>query len=254
MTAAKPREEAASPYRVAALAARGTLLGILLSGPVAVALVSVTHPQPHWRDAELYAQSFHVVQSLPYLGGIVLVAALVLLISSLHAAARESARPAMNAALIFTGVFATFIFCNYVVQTTFLPPLARRYDSSNAAVISALSMSNPTSLAWGIEMWGWGFLGVATWLASRVFEGDGVQRAARLAFAANGPVSIVGALWTTVRPGWMITPVGLVAFTGWNVLLAVMAVLALLACRRRLRANVSPGESRARSLREQPAR
>ena len=32
----------------------------------------------------------------------------------------------MNAALILTGVFATFIFCNYVVQTTFLPPLAQR--------------------------------------------------------------------------------------------------------------------------------
>jgi hypothetical protein len=188
------------------------------------------------------------------LGGIVLVAALVVLISSLHVAAGEAARPSMNAALIFTGVFATLIFFNYVVQTTFLPSLVRPYDPSNAAIISALSMRNPTSLAWGIEMWGWGFLGVATWLAAGVFRGGGLERAAQLTFAANGPVSIVGALWTTVRPGWMMTPAGLVAFSGWNALLAVMAVLAWLACRRRLGPKTSSGASHARGMREQPAR
>ena len=91
MTPAEPTSDAASPYRAAVLAALGTLIGILLSGPVAVALVSVTHPQPPWRDAELFARSYHVIQDVPYLGGIVLVAALVLLIASLHAAAREAA-------------------------------------------------------------------------------------------------------------------------------------------------------------------
>jgi hypothetical protein len=222
----------AAAYRVARRAALGSLVGVFLSGPVTVALVSATHPQPPWRDAELFARSYHVVQSVPYLGGIVLVGALVVLVSSLHVIGRRTAPSAMNAALIFTAVFAAFIFFNYVAQTTFVPTLARSYDPSSAALISALSMSNPASLAWGIEMWGWGFLGVATWLAWGLFAGGGVERAARLAFAANGPVSVVGALWTTARPGWVMTPAGLLAFAAWNALLAAMAVLAFLALRR----------------------
>ena len=39
--------------------------------------------------------------------------------------------------------------------------------------------------------------------------------------------------WTTARPGWVMTTFGLVAFAGWNLLLAVMAALALAAFRRR---------------------
>jgi hypothetical protein len=99
--------------------------------------------------------------------------------------------------------------------------------------IAAFSMANPKSLAWGIEMWGWGFLGVATWLVAPAFRDGRVERATSLAFIANGPVSIAGALWTVLRPGWVMTPAGLVAFGLWNVLLAVMASLALITFRRR---------------------
>jgi hypothetical protein len=56
---------------------------------VAVALVNAAHPQPPWQDAEVFASNYHAVQLLPYVGGIVLVAALVALISSIHAVARE---------------------------------------------------------------------------------------------------------------------------------------------------------------------
>jgi MFS family permease len=223
--------------QIGALGAAGALLGVALSGPLAVALVTATHPQPAWRDAELYARHYHPVQILPYAGGIVLVASLILLLATLHALARERAKALTAAALVFTAAFAGFIFFNYVAQTTFVPDLARQYNPGNAALIAALSMTNPRSLAWGIEMWGWGFLGVATWLASPVFERRGLERGAALAFAANGPVSLAGAVWTVLRPGWVMMPVGLAMFAAWNLLLAAMAVLALLTFRSRLRAG-----------------
>ncbi|MES1205363.1 MAG: hypothetical protein ABUS79_05450 [Pseudomonadota bacterium] len=94
------------------------------------------------------------------------------------------------AAQVFTAVFAAFILFNYAVQTTFVPELARHYDAADARILAALTMSNPRSLAWAIEMWGWGFLGVATWLVSPVFGGAGLERAAALTFAVNGPVSL----------------------------------------------------------------
>jgi hypothetical protein len=65
--------------------------GAVLSGPFAMLLVTLTHPQPEWRDAQLFAAKFHAV------------------------------------------------------------------------LIGALTMANPSSLAWGLEMWGYGFLSVGTW-------------------------------------------------------------------------------------------
>jgi hypothetical protein len=155
--------------------------------------------------------------------------------SSIHAAGRDELRARTSAALVVSAVFASVIFFNYVVQTTYLPVLAKEYEESNAGMIAALSMANPKSLAWGIEMWGWGFLGAATWLVAPVFRGGRLERATNLAFIANGPLSIFGALWTAVRPGWVLTPAGLVAFALWNLLLAAMAVLALAVFRSRLR-------------------
>jgi hypothetical protein len=213
----------------------GALVGILLSGPLAVVLVSLTHPQPPWGGAAVFARSYHPVQLLPYAGGIVLVTALVMLVSSLHAAAPDEQRVSSTGALILTGTFAAFIFFNYVVQTAFIPDLASRYEPANAPIISTLSMANPRSLAWGIEMWGWGFFGVATWLVAPVFGGSALERATRLTFRGNGPVSVVGALATVARPGWVMTPAGLAAFAAWNLLLAAMALLAFLSLRQRLR-------------------
>jgi hypothetical protein len=228
-------------YRLGQLGALGALLGVVLSGPLAVGLVNVTHPQPPWRDAELFARNYHAVQLLPYAGGLVLVAALVLLVACLHVIADEAQRTLTTTALVFTAAFAAFILFNYVAQTTFVPDLTRRYDPANASLLAALTMSNPRSLAWGIEMWGWAFLGAATWLVSPVFAGSGLERAAALTFGANGPVSFAGALATVAWPGWVMTPAGLVAFGIWNVLLAAMALLALLVFRRR-RAREARGE------------
>jgi hypothetical protein len=227
------KEAVMRALRIGWLSAAGTLLGIFLSGPLTVALVNLTHPQPPWENAALFARSFHPIQQVPYLGGIVLVGAIVVLIASLHALADEAHRPLTGAALIFTGVFATLIFFNYVAQTSFLPVLAKDFAPENAGAITALSMANPKSLAWGIEMWGWGFLGVATWLVAGVFHGSRLEHATAIAFIANGPLSIIGAVWTVAQPGWVMTPVGLVMFALWNGLLAVMAVLALVTLRRR---------------------
>lgn len=227
--------------RTGMLASAGAVLGIVLSGPLAVALVGATHPQPAWRDAELFARHYHVIQLLPYAGGILLVTALVVLIASIHASARPRDKAMTGAALTFAGAFAAFIFFNYVAQTTFVPDLAQRYEPANAPILTTLSMSNPRSLAWGIEMWGWGLFGVATWLVSAVFDRSRLERATAFTFVANGPVSIAGALWTVVRPGWVMTAAGLGAFAAWNVLLLTMATLAFIAFRRRLQAQPAAG-------------
>jgi hypothetical protein len=124
------------------------------------------------------------------------------------------------------------IITNYLLQTTFVPALVRDETGTNDPLLAAITMSNPSSLGWALEMWGYGVFGVATWLVAPVFHGPGLGRAARWAFAANAPASIVPALWTAFDPGWELSPVGLISFAVWNLLVLVMAVLAFVWFRR----------------------
>ncbi len=214
-------------------ASAAVLAGIVLSGPLAVVLVEATHPQPAWSGGEVFARNYHPIQSLPYLGGIVLVLALVMLIAAIHSGAPAAQRVRTGAAQMLTAVFATLLFLNYIVQSTYVPALARARTPADDPILALLSMVNPRSIAWAIEMWGWAFLGLATWLVASTFAGSRLEDATRRTFIANGPISLAGALVTALAPGWTMTLAGLILYAAWNALLAVLAVLALLSFRRR---------------------
>jgi hypothetical protein len=231
--------QAASACRLGSLGAVGTLLGVALSGPLAVAIVAGTHPQPRWHSAELFARNYHPIQLVPYAGGFLLVGGLVLLIAALGDLAGAEHKTLAACALVFAGVFAGFVFLNYMMQTTFIPHLARTFIPAHGPLIEAFSMSNPTSLAWGIEMWGYGFLGVATWLVAPVLRQGRLERLASLTLAANGPMSIAGAVATSLAPGWVLTGAGIAAFVLWNLVVVVFAALTLAALRRRLRSEAT---------------
>jgi hypothetical protein len=221
--------------RTGALAALSTLIGIVLSGPPALIVLSQFHPQPPWEGAEAFSRSFHPIQTFPYFAGFFLVGGYVALMASLHAVADGEHKPRATMALVLTAAFAALVFLNYIVQTTFVPELARNYSPQDDGVIAALSMSNPASLGWAIEMWAWGLLGVATWLIAPVLGSDRLERLTGTAFVANGAVSVLAAICTAVRPTWVTTPVGLVGYSLWNVLVFVMSGLAFVALRRRMR-------------------
>ena len=53
--------------------------------------------------------------------------------------------------MLLAGVFASLVFLNYVVQSTFLPHLARHRSPADDPLIGALAMANPTSLAWALR-------------------------------------------------------------------------------------------------------
>ena len=224
-----------------------TLLGIVVSGPLAVLVLSLLHPQPPWTDAETFARHYHWLQALPYFGGFFLVGGLVATMASLSVLAPPEQKAGATTALIFTAAFAALVFLNYVIQTTFVPNLARHYSAENANVIAALSMVNPSSLAWALEMWAYGFLGIGHLLIAPVFSRGGIERATAILFVVNGVSSAAAALWTAVEPGWMMTSTGAVAYTTWNVLVLVMVSGALVVFRRWMRTE--PGSDLGRAPR-----
>ena len=211
------------------------MAGIVLSGPVSMALVAL-HPQPAWAGPEAFARAYHPIQAIPYFTGFLLVGGSVYLLAALQALANDHVRVRATAALALAAAFAGLIFFNYIVQTTFVPALARDYTPENGPLIAAFALSNPRALGWAIEMWGYAVLGVATWLSAPVLADSGrLGRAAAALFVANGPVSIVGALLTALQPGWVMRPAGYALFAGWNLLMIAMLALTIAALRSRAR-------------------
>jgi hypothetical protein len=80
----------------------------------------------------------------------------------------------------------------------------RNYHETLAPIVETFAVTNPASLFWALEMWGYGFLGLGIWLASSEFSNSGIERAAKLVFAANGVVSVVGALTTGFYLEWVL--------------------------------------------------
>jgi hypothetical protein len=227
-----------SAARMAVTSAGLTLAGALLSGPVSFALVAL-HPQPPWQGVEAFARAYHPVQALPYLLGFLLVGGAVALIAALQALAPEGLRARATAAVAFAAAFAALVSLNYVVQTTFVPALARDHRPQDGPLLAALTLANPRALGWALEMWGYAVLGVATWLIAPVLSGAGRPgKAAAALFVANGPVSVAGALWTMLSPGWVMTGAGLAMFGAWNALFIAMLALALVALRRQGRLDL----------------
>jgi hypothetical protein len=220
-----------TPKAAVSRSAAVALAGALLSGPMAIGIVNVVHPQPRWKDAATFAVNFHPIQSLPYFAGLLLVGGLVALVTALHGLANADLRARTRWAAALSAAFAAMVFCNYAIQTTFVPALVAAAERDSLALAGNLTMANPASLGWALEMWGYGVLGVATWLAAPVFADRRFGATTAALFVANGPVSIAGALASALVPGWVLTPAGLWAFGLWNALLAALLVGAIAAMR-----------------------
>ena len=206
-----------------ALRTAGTLVlvGAVLSGPVAMLVVAQLSPQPAWICVSAFADNYHPVQVLPYLLGYILLAGFVFFSASCHALAAAHLRPRTSAALVFTGIYAALVFTNYTIQLGFIP----RVLNDRPAYLSVLTMANPESFAWFLEMFGYAAMGVATWLLAPAFGGSRRADVIRYLLIANGVLSIIGAACTALFDGWVFSAAGLVSFAGWNLLIAACFLL-----------------------------
>jgi hypothetical protein len=197
------------------------LAGAVLSGPVAMLVVALVSPQPAWIDVSAFADHYHPMQLLPYALGYILLAGFVFFAASCHALAAPSLRPRTSAALVFTGIYASLVFTNYTVQLGFIP----RMLNDRADYLSALTMANPASFAWFLEMFGYAAMGVATWLLANTFGGSRRGDVVRYLLISNGILSIIGAACTALFDRWVFSTAGLLSFGAWNLLIAVCFLL-----------------------------
>lgn len=206
------------------------LAGYILSGPLLFVVISVFYPQPPWSTVSAFVGHYHFLQNLPYYFGFMLLGGMLVLTIGHYLNATDRNRGALLIALALTVVFTGLIFFNYIVQTTFVHNLVMHYRPEYDPIITAFSMVNPLSLCWGIEMWGYAILGVATWVLAVYYREVNNLLAFLLRF--NGWMSIAGAILTVVNIEWVMKPAGLAAYAAWNILMIVLMILIYRQARR----------------------
>lgn len=167
----------------------------------------------------------------------------MVLVTALLGLASPKQLPACRLGLVLSSLGATLIFFNYVVQTTFLPALVRANRPEADVVISSLTMVNPRSLAWALEMWGYAFLGLGSWLAAPVLDRGRLEQIAGWLLAGNGIIGVVGAAVTIVKLEWVLSPSGLASYVAWNVYFLATLVVVMVVLRRRIRHQGEPRDA-----------
>jgi len=209
-------------YRIGMFGAVLSAIGILTSGPLAVLVVALVQPQPLWDGPELFVENFHRIQTLPFYFGFLLATGSIMMLVSIYLLSKKQATALV--ALIFMSIGGALAIFNYVTQTTFIPAIINAYTSEQGPVLAALSMSNPNSLPWALEMWGYGLMGLGTWLAAGFFGASRLEKLAKTLFVINGVVSVLGALVVSINLGGVFSTAGLVGYGIWNVLYLALAV------------------------------
>jgi hypothetical protein len=202
---------------------RAALLVIAASllGPGVVFLDAAVRRPPPWSGPEAFLAGFHWIQVVPPLLGFPLLVGFLLFIAAAgRLDALRGGRVDQVPVLLLGGVFASLVSFNYIANAWYVP------HADDLGAISVLSMANPRSLCWAIEMVAYGLLGVVTWLVAPTFR---EEAAIALLLRTNGVVSVASAAVTLFDLAWVQTPVGLAFYAAWNLL--VVALMALVARR-----------------------
>ena len=208
------------------LGSMAALVGFILSGPVGFIIVQFTKPQPAWTSVDKFVAHYNSLQNIPYYFGFILVGGMLLLaVAHYLNSDNESTVDRMHVvlSLLWTTIFAALVFFNYICQIAFIHHLATDYKPENATVIFTLSMANPASLSWAIEMWGYAILGVATWLLSAYYREK--NKTIYFLLIANGIISILSAAVFVYNGKWQVTSIGLASYFFWNMLMIGLLIL-----------------------------
>ncbi len=198
------------------------MFGIVFSGLIFPVLSMIFTPQPPWRDAALFVESFHPLQTATFFCGYFLVLGSLLTFIVLYKTAPESLKIWALSGLVINVVFTAVVFLNYIIQTTYIPYLANNNPPETATILPVFTMANPGSFAWALEMYGWGGIGLSFIFMAFIFENINTERILKILFLVNGICSVASALMTSYDMNWLFSPAGLTALVVWNVLVFVI--------------------------------
>ncbi len=200
------------------------MFGILFSGLIFPVLTIIFRPQPAWQGPELFIKSFHWIQTATFFCGYFLVLGSLLTFITLYFLANHEKKIIAFSGLVINIVFTAVVFLNYIIQTTYVPFLALNNPPEAEYLLATFSMANAGSLAWTLEMYGWGGIGLSFIFMALTFNSNKYERILRILFIVNGITSVGAAILTSVDMKWIFSPAGFSALIIWNVLVLVIDI------------------------------
>ena len=206
------------------LSASVVIAGIILSGPPMVLLIEQFRPQPDWVDVRTFQSNFSRIQTLPFWFGFVLLTGNVYFVASTCRLPGFVNRISSKLAIICVSIYGAIIFSNYAIQTTVVPSMTAR----NNELVEFLTMVNPHSISWTLEMFGYAVLGVAYWLVSGAFSGNRKLTVLRWMLIINGIISVAGVFLPVISPELLLESGGIASYVIWNLLIVSIMVLVII--------------------------
>lgn len=200
------------------------ILGIVMSGPVGMFIVKIFGNQPYWQNARVFVESYSSIQALPFVFGFFVILGFVLFFASLINVGKEEQRPLEVVGIVLSAIFGALIGLNYLIQVAYIPHVLERSES----FLFFMAMSNPESLPWAIEMFGYGILGLATLSVAPLFSNQGLQKYIKYFLILNGFASIIGVGITVINLSWVLSTVGIISYVIWNILILVIMLLVII--------------------------
>ena len=200
------------------------MVGILMSGPIGNLIVQLVHGQEAWGGVQEFISSYSRIMSMPIAFGFLLIIGFVFFFASLYRTGNDDKRILEISGIIFCAIFASIISLNYLINVAYIPNVL---DQSEAN-ISFLTMGNPKSLAWVLEMFGYGFLGLATGIVAPLFGNKGIQGAIKYLLIVNAVISVFGAVITAIALSGVLSIYGMIGYYFWNALIFVIMLLVII--------------------------
>jgi len=199
------------------------IIGIIFSGPVGLYIVKLSGPQPPWQSAKVFVENYSSIQAMPYAFGFLLVLGFLLFFVSLINAGNDQQKPLEVMGLTLGVIFGSLISLNYIIQVAYIPNAL----DQNEVILSLVAMANPKSLAWAIEMFGYGILGLATIVVAPLFSNRGLQRIIKWLLVFNGVTSIGGAVAVAFDLSGVLSAPALIGYYMWNALIVIIMLLVI---------------------------
>jgi hypothetical protein len=179
---------------------------------------AVRHPEP-WTDAATWSAGYRWFMAVPPLLGFPLMYGFVLFVAGARRLDEQrGGRVDPVPVLLLTAIYGALVAFNYIANACYVG----QASSSDLGAVSTLSMANPRSLCWAIELFAYGILGMVTWLVAPTFR---EERAVALLLRTNGVVSVGCAAVALFDLTWVQSPIGLGFYAAWNLLIVVLMVL-----------------------------
>jgi hypothetical protein len=202
-------------YSAAALMA-----SVLVTVGGAVSVMAL-HPQPPWTGLAAFMAAYHPLQSVIFLPSIILPLSFVGILAGLLVEARPAGK-AWGVLALSTGVVGAAVLCtSYLIQGLWVPALIRQKSD----LVGSLVSTNPDSLFWTFELFGYGIIGLGTWLAAPLLGRTGRDGIIRRLLVANGIGSMAAAIGYAISRDWVFEPLGLGGVLVWNALVFILGVM-----------------------------